>query len=189
MEDGQQIPEPREAASHSGRLLLRMPRNLHAELSSEAERQGPVLTSSSSRRWLASLDGVNHTIAFAPTSKPLRSVGLISSSSSSRSTLFSSGWCMRCVTSCTKDVGTVRKQLEQLQKNLRWYVDKENTQYIALHTALDTSSSSVSRTSHASKLRSRKGEGWHVESPHSSRYQPQEDHEPVAPADVARSEP
>ena len=35
---GQELPEPRSAASYSGRLMLRMPRSLHAELSRAAER-------------------------------------------------------------------------------------------------------------------------------------------------------
>ena len=36
--NGQELPEPRSAASYSGRLMLRMPRSLHAELSRAAER-------------------------------------------------------------------------------------------------------------------------------------------------------
>jgi RNA polymerase sigma-B factor len=36
--NGREIPEPRSAASYSGRLMLRMPRSLHAELSRAAER-------------------------------------------------------------------------------------------------------------------------------------------------------
>jgi hypothetical protein len=33
-----EIPEPRGASSHSGRLMLRMPQSLHAELARAAER-------------------------------------------------------------------------------------------------------------------------------------------------------
>lgn len=40
---GGEIPEPRSAASHSGRLLLRMPRTLHAELTRASEREGVSL--------------------------------------------------------------------------------------------------------------------------------------------------
>jgi RNA polymerase sigma-B factor len=40
---GREIPEPRLAASYSGRLMLRMPRSLHAELSRAAERDGVSL--------------------------------------------------------------------------------------------------------------------------------------------------
>jgi RNA polymerase sigma-B factor len=36
--NGTELPEPRSAASYSGRLMLRMPRSLHAELSRAAER-------------------------------------------------------------------------------------------------------------------------------------------------------
>lgn len=43
LEDGRDVPEPRERASHSGRLLLRIPRSLHAQLASEAERDGVSL--------------------------------------------------------------------------------------------------------------------------------------------------
>jgi len=38
-----QEPEPDAAASHSGRLLVRMPKSLHAELSRAAEREGASL--------------------------------------------------------------------------------------------------------------------------------------------------
>src|SRR5689334_8095576 len=43
LKDGTQIPEPRGAASHSGRFLLRIPRTLHAELAHEAEQEGVSL--------------------------------------------------------------------------------------------------------------------------------------------------
>jgi antitoxin HicB len=43
LEEGREIPEPRSAASHSGRLLLRMPRTLHAELTRASEREGVSL--------------------------------------------------------------------------------------------------------------------------------------------------
>jgi predicted RNase H-like HicB family nuclease len=36
---GRDVPSPRVAASHSGRLLVRMPHTLHAELASAAERE------------------------------------------------------------------------------------------------------------------------------------------------------
>jgi antitoxin HicB len=41
--EGRDIPEPRTAASHSGRLLLRMPRTLHAALTKAAERENVSL--------------------------------------------------------------------------------------------------------------------------------------------------
>jgi antitoxin HicB len=37
--EGREVPEPRSLQSHSGRLLLRMPQTLHAELSRVAERE------------------------------------------------------------------------------------------------------------------------------------------------------
>ena len=43
LEEGREIPEPRSAASHSGRLLLRMPRTLHADLTRASEREGVSL--------------------------------------------------------------------------------------------------------------------------------------------------
>jgi antitoxin HicB len=43
LEEGRDIPEPKSATSHSGRLLLRMPRTLHAELTRASEREGVSL--------------------------------------------------------------------------------------------------------------------------------------------------
>ena len=43
LREGRDIPEPRTAASHSGRLLLRMPRTLHAALTQAAERENVSL--------------------------------------------------------------------------------------------------------------------------------------------------
>jgi predicted RNase H-like HicB family nuclease len=37
--EGKNVPEPKTAQSHSGRLLLRMPQTLHAELARIAERE------------------------------------------------------------------------------------------------------------------------------------------------------
>jgi antitoxin HicB len=39
LKEGRDIPEPRSTSSHSGRLLLRMPRTLHGELTRAAERE------------------------------------------------------------------------------------------------------------------------------------------------------
>lgn len=38
-QEGKEVPEPKTAQSHSGRLLLRMPQTLHAELARAAERE------------------------------------------------------------------------------------------------------------------------------------------------------
>ncbi len=43
IDDGIEIPEPRDPASYSGRLLLRIPRSLHAELARQAELEGVSL--------------------------------------------------------------------------------------------------------------------------------------------------
>jgi antitoxin HicB len=43
LEEGREIPEPRSTASHSGRLLLRMPRTLHGDLTRAAERESVSL--------------------------------------------------------------------------------------------------------------------------------------------------
>jgi antitoxin HicB len=43
LEEGREIPKPKDADSYSGRLLLRMPRTLHAELARVAEREGASL--------------------------------------------------------------------------------------------------------------------------------------------------
>ena len=41
--EGREVPEPKSVQSHSGRLLLRMPQTLHAELSRVAERENVSL--------------------------------------------------------------------------------------------------------------------------------------------------
>jgi|Tabmets5t2r1_1033131.scaffolds.fasta_scaffold01632_4 antitoxin HicB len=43
LEEGREIPEPKSETSHSGRLLLRMPRTLHADLTRASEREGVSL--------------------------------------------------------------------------------------------------------------------------------------------------
>jgi antitoxin HicB len=43
LKEGRDIPEPKSAATHSGRLLLRMPRSLHADLTRASEREGVSL--------------------------------------------------------------------------------------------------------------------------------------------------
>ena len=43
LEEGREIPEPKSATSHSGRLLLRMPRTLHGDLTRASEREGVSL--------------------------------------------------------------------------------------------------------------------------------------------------
>jgi antitoxin HicB len=43
LDDGLEIPEPRDASAYSGRFLLRIPTSLHAELARRAEREGVSL--------------------------------------------------------------------------------------------------------------------------------------------------
>jgi antitoxin HicB len=43
LEEERDVPEPKSATSHSGRLLLRMPRTLHADLTRASEREGVSL--------------------------------------------------------------------------------------------------------------------------------------------------
>jgi predicted RNase H-like HicB family nuclease len=43
LEDGVEIPVPRDSASFSGRFLVRLPRGLHAELARQAEDEGVSL--------------------------------------------------------------------------------------------------------------------------------------------------
>jgi len=63
LEEGREIPEPRSATSHSGRLLLRMPRTLHADLTRASEREGVSLNQfitdvlAAAIAWRSGLDG------------------------------------------------------------------------------------------------------------------------------------
>jgi antitoxin HicB len=43
LDEGREVPEPKTADEHSGRLLLRMPKTLHADLTRLAEREGVSL--------------------------------------------------------------------------------------------------------------------------------------------------
>jgi antitoxin HicB len=43
LEDGRDVPEPRDPDAYSGRFLLRLPRGLHAELARQAEHEGVSL--------------------------------------------------------------------------------------------------------------------------------------------------
>lgn len=43
LEDGREIPEPRNRSTYSGRLIVRMPQSLHAELARAADQEGVSL--------------------------------------------------------------------------------------------------------------------------------------------------
>jgi RNA polymerase sigma-B factor len=63
---GREVPDPRTPASYSGRLMLRMPRSLHAELSGAAEREEVSLNqfiASSLERALASSEAATGEIS------------------------------------------------------------------------------------------------------------------------------
>ncbi|HET9013675.1 MAG TPA: sigma-70 family RNA polymerase sigma factor [Gemmatimonadaceae bacterium] len=76
--DGRDVPKPRSAASHSGRLLVRMPQSLHAELARAAEREevslNQFITSSlaSAVSWRGSGEHAIPADAAAPRSRGLR---------------------------------------------------------------------------------------------------------------------
>jgi antitoxin HicB len=79
LEEGREIPEPKSAATHSGRLLLRMPKTLHAELTRASEREGVSLNQfitdvlASAIVWRGRADGAR-TNAASPSS-PLQAPG------------------------------------------------------------------------------------------------------------------
>jgi RNA polymerase sigma-B factor len=63
---GREVPDPRTPASYSGRLMLRMPRSLHAELSGAAEREEVSLNqfiASSLERALASSEAATREVS------------------------------------------------------------------------------------------------------------------------------
>jgi antitoxin HicB len=43
LQESREVPEPKSTTSHSGRLLLRMPKTLHADLTRASEREGVSL--------------------------------------------------------------------------------------------------------------------------------------------------
>jgi antitoxin HicB len=79
LEEGREIPEPKSAATHSGRLLLRMPKTLHADLTRASEREGVSLNQfitdvlASAIVWRGRADGAG-TNAGSPSS-PLQAPG------------------------------------------------------------------------------------------------------------------
>src|SRR4051794_527314 len=78
---GREVPKPRSAASHSGRLLVRMPQSLHAELARAAEREevslNQFITSSlaSAVHWRGS--GIDRAAPAADAELPARRAGAI----------------------------------------------------------------------------------------------------------------
>jgi HicB family len=60
---------PKDDARHSGKLLLRMPSELHGELAKAAEREGTSLNAYITQTLAASLNG-NHRPAAPPSPSP-----------------------------------------------------------------------------------------------------------------------
>ena len=64
--EGREVPPPGAAAAHSGKLLVRMPRSLHAELGRASEREGTSLNAyivaalSASVAWRRPGEPANH---------------------------------------------------------------------------------------------------------------------------------
>lgn len=81
LEQGREIPQPKSAGSHSGRLLLRMPRTLHAELTRVADREGVSLNQfitdalASAVSWRGAAEG-NAAVGKAPVSQEPGAAGL-----------------------------------------------------------------------------------------------------------------
>jgi len=80
--EGREIPSPRGGQSFSGRLLLRMPSSLHADLSRAAEEEGTSLNQfivaalSRSLTGPPTPDAVDAQTLSAPTPQPPRLLGL-----------------------------------------------------------------------------------------------------------------
>jgi antitoxin HicB len=73
--EDREVPVPKSAASHSGRLLLRMPRTLHADLTRASEREGVSLNQfitdvlASAVAWRGLNEGKASVIGSTPVSK------------------------------------------------------------------------------------------------------------------------
>lgn len=73
LQEGRDVPEPKSATSHSGRLLLRMPRTLHADLTRASEREGVSLNQfitdvlASAVAWRAATGSASATVSTGTT--------------------------------------------------------------------------------------------------------------------------
>ncbi len=61
LEKGEDVPEPRVLSGHSGRLLLRMPQSLHAELAHAADTEGVSLNQFITTALASSVGWRNHS--------------------------------------------------------------------------------------------------------------------------------
>ncbi len=73
---GREVPPPGAAAAHSGKLLVRMPRSLHAELVRASEREGTSLNAYIVAALSASVAWRRPGDAGAPTASPARGLSL-----------------------------------------------------------------------------------------------------------------
>lgn len=72
--DGREVPPPGAAAAHSGKLLVRMPRSLHAELVRASEREGTSLNAFIVAALAASVAWRSPGRAVAPGAPPPRAL-------------------------------------------------------------------------------------------------------------------
>jgi antitoxin HicB len=73
---GREVPPPGAAAAHSGKLLVRMPRSLHAELVRASDREGTSLNAYIVAALSASVAWRRPGGAAAPTATPARGLSL-----------------------------------------------------------------------------------------------------------------
>ena len=73
---GREVPPPGAAAAHSGKLLVRMPRSLHAELVRASEREGTSLNAYIVAALSASVAWRRPGDAGAPAASPARGLSL-----------------------------------------------------------------------------------------------------------------
>ena len=74
--EGREVPEPRGARAHSGRLLLRMPQSVHGELAEAAEREQVSLNAYINVLLAAALQSRRHDLAHpVPTAAPALDAG------------------------------------------------------------------------------------------------------------------
>jgi predicted RNase H-like HicB family nuclease len=66
LEKGEDVPEPRVLSGHSGRLLLRMPQSLHAELAHAADAEGVSLNQFITTALASAVGWRNHPAAGFP---------------------------------------------------------------------------------------------------------------------------
>lgn len=79
IQDGETLPEPNKISSYSGQVRLRMPKDMHHQLASQAQKQGVSLNT-----YMVSLLAVNHGIVKAGTSKEYFFIRILESKSETK---------------------------------------------------------------------------------------------------------